>query len=162
VHLRETGVRHDLIDAVFALGGQDDLLMVVRRVRALENFLATEDGANLLAGVKRASNILRIEEKKDKRAFEDQPNSQLLIAGPEKALATAVRQARANAAKAIRAEDFEAAMAALARLRAPVDDFFDKVIVNAEDPTLRENRLKLLSSIRAAASTVADFSRIEG
>ncbi len=162
VHLRDAGVRHDLIDAVFALGGQDDLLMVVRRVKALENFLATEDGANLLAGIKRASNILRIEEKKDGGKYTGEPNAALLIAGPEKALARAVRQARANAKKAIAREDFEAAMAALARLRAPVDDFFDKVIVNAEDPTLRENRLRLLSSIREAAHTVADFSRIEG
>ena len=162
VYLRDSGVRHDLIDAVFALGGQDDLLMVERRVRALGNFLGTEDGANLLAGVKRASNILRIEEKKDKTKYTGAPNSQLLLAGPEKALATAVRQARANARKAIQAEDFEAAMRALARLRAPVDAFFDKVTVNAEDPTLRENRLKLLASIRDAAHTVADFSRIEG
>ena len=162
VYLRDSGVRHDLIDAVFALGGQDDLLMVERRVRALGNFLGTEDGANLLAGVKRASNILRIEEKKDKTKYTGAPNSQLLLAGPEKALATAVRQARANARKVIQAEDFEAAMRALARLRAPVDAFFDKVTVNAEDPTLRENRLKLLASIRDAAHTVADFSRIEG
>ena len=136
--------------------------MVERRVRALGNFLGTEDGANLLAGVKRASNILRIEEKKDRTKYTGAPNSQLLLAGPEKALATAVRQARANARKAIQAEDFEAAMRALARLRAPVDAFFDKVTVNAEDPTLRENRLKLLASIRDAAHTVADFSRIEG
>ena len=162
VHLRESGVRHDLIDAVFSLGDQDDLLMIVRRVKALENFLATEDGRNLLAGIRRAANILRIEEKKDGVTYEGEPNSQLLLAGPEKALATAIRQARANARKAIEAEDFEAAMAALARLREPVDTFFDKVTVNAEDPTLRENRLKLLSRIRAAAATVADFSKIEG
>ncbi len=162
VHLRDQGVRHDLIDAVFASGNQDDLLMIVRRVRALEDFLATEDGRNLLAGVKRASNILRIEEKRDKRAYGGDPDARLLITGAEKALATAVRQARANAARAIEAEDFAAAMAALARLRAPVDDFFDKVIVNAEDPTLRENRLKLLARIRDAAATVADFSKIEG
>jgi glycyl-tRNA synthetase beta chain len=162
VHLREQGVRHDLIDAVFALGDQDDLLMVVRRVRALENFLNTEDGRNLLAGFRRAANILRIEEKKDRRSYDGEPNPQLLIAGPEKRLASAIRQARANARKAIEREDFEAAMAALARLRQPVDEFFEKVTVNADDPTLRENRLKLLSRIREVARTVADFSRIEG
>ncbi len=162
VHLREAGTRHDMIDAVFALGGQDDLLMVVRRVKALEDFLATEEGQNLLAGVRRASNILRIEEKKEGRPFSGEPNSQLLLAGAERALATAVRQARAMAARAVREEDFAAAMAALARLRAPVDEFFDKVTVNAEDPTLRENRLKLLSRIRAAAMEVADFSKLEG
>ncbi len=162
VHLREEGVRHDLIDAVFALGDQDDLLNLVRRVKALETFLGTEDGQNLLAGFRRAANILRIEEKKDRRSYDGEPNPQLLIAGPEKKLASAIRQARANARKAIEREDFEAAMAALARLRQPVDEFFEKVTVNAEDPTLRENRLKLLSRIRDVARTVADFSRIEG
>ena len=162
VHLREQGVRHDLIDAVFALGDQDDLLNIVHRVKALEAFLDTEDGQNLLAGFRRAANILRIEEKKDKRSYDGEPNGQLLIAGPEKKLASAIRQARVNARKAIEREDFEAAMAALARLRQPVDEFFEKVTVNAEDPTLRENRLKLLSRIRDVARTVADFSRIEG
>ena len=162
VHLRESGVRHDLIDAVFGLGDQDDLLTIVRRVKALENFINSEDGQNLLAGFRRAANILRIEEKKDKRTYEGEPNPQLLIAGPEKKLASAIRQARANVKKALANEDFEAAMAALARLREPVDTFFDKVTVNAEDPTLRENRLLLLSRIRDVARLIADFSRIEG
>ena len=162
VFLREQGKRHDLIDAVYALGGQDDLLMIVRRVEALTSFLDTGDGRSLLAGVKRASNILRIEEKKDGRNFDGLPNSQLLLQGEEKTLSTSVNQAAALAHKAVEAEDFEAAMKALARLRAPVDAFFDKVTVNADDPSFRENRLKLLTRIRAATLEVADFSKIEG
>jgi glycyl-tRNA synthetase beta chain len=162
VHLREEGARHDLIDAIFALPGQDDLLMIVRRVEALGAFLATDDGANLLAGVKRAQNILRIEEKKDKRGYDGAPDAGLLAEPQEKALARAVAEVTAAAGKALRNEDFEGAMAALAKLRAPVDAFFDKVIVNAPDAALRENRLKLLAQIRAATLDVADFSKIEG
>lgn len=162
VYLKDQGARHDLIDAVFALGGQDDLLMVVKRVEALSKFLETDDGKNLLAGVKRASNILRIEEKKDGRAHDGLPNSQLLIQGEERDLARAVAAAEANARKAVHEEDFEAAMRALAKLRAPVDAFFDKVTVNADDPSFRDNRLKLLNRIRAATQEVADFSKIEG
>jgi glycyl-tRNA synthetase beta chain len=162
VYLKDQGARHDLIDAVFALGGQDDLLMVVKRVEALSKFLETDDGKNLLAGVKRASNILRIEEKKDGRAHDGLPNSQLLIQGEERDLARAVAAAEANARKAVHEEDFEAAMRALAKLRAPVDAFFGKVTVNADDPSFRDNRLKLLNRIRAATQEVADFSKIEG
>lgn len=162
VYLRERGARHDLIDAVFALGGQDDLLMIVRRVEALGRFLDSDDGANLLAGVKRAANILRIEEKKDKRAYDAAPNTKLLAEPQEKALAEAIGTVAAKARKALAAEDFEGAMSALAGLRAPVDAFFDKVTVNAPDPALRENRLNLLAQIRAATLEVADFSRIEG
>jgi glycyl-tRNA synthetase beta chain len=162
VHLREQGVRHDLIDAVFSLGNQDDLLMIVRRVEALSTFLATDDGKNLLAGVKRAANILRIEEKKDGHSFDGLPHQQLLIQGEEKTLFTAVNAAAAQAHKAVAAEDFEAAMKALAKLRAPVDAFFDNVTVNADDPSFRENRLKLLNRIREATAEVADFSKIEG
>jgi glycyl-tRNA synthetase beta chain len=162
VHLREEGARHDLIDAIFALPGQDDLLMIVRRVEALGAFLATDDGANLLAGVKRAQSILRIEEKKDKRSYDGAPDAGLLAEPQEKALARAVAEVTAAAGKALRNEDFEGAMAALAKLRAPVDAFFDKVIVNAPDAALRENRLKLLAQIRAATLDVADFSKIEG
>ncbi|WP_201861102.1 glycine--tRNA ligase subunit beta [Microvirga soli] len=165
VYLRDQGARHDLIDAVFALEGQDDLLMIVRRVDALGSFLDTEDGRNLLAGYRRAANILRIEEKKDGRDYNEAPdlqivNDQGLI--EEKALAVVLHQAREEAAAAIEAEDFEGAMRALSRLRQPVDAFFDKVTVNAEDPALRANRLRLLNSIREATRTVADFSRIEG
>jgi glycyl-tRNA synthetase beta chain len=162
VHLREEGARHDLIDAVFALPGQDDLLMIVRRVEALGRFLATDDGANLLTGVKRAQNILRIEEKKDKRSFDGEADVKLLSEPQEKALAKAIEQVRKEARKSLEKEDFEGAMAAMARLRAPVDAFFDKVMVNDPDAALRENRLKLLSQIRSATLEVADFSRIEG
>jgi len=165
VYLRDQGARHDLIDAVFALEGQDDLLMIVRRVEALGRFLDTEDGANLLAGYRRAANILRIEEKKDGRAYSEAPDLQIVNDQgqiEEKALAVVLHQAREEAAAAIGSEDFEDAMRALSRLRQPVDAFFDKVTVNADDPALRANRLRLLNSIREATRTVADFSRIEG
>ncbi|MEJ2117864.1 MAG: glycine--tRNA ligase subunit beta, partial [Alphaproteobacteria bacterium] len=162
VHLRESGARHDLIDAVFALPGQDDLLMIVRRVEALGRFLETDDGANLLAGVRRAQNILKIEEKKDGRSFDGAPNAKLLTEPQEKALAKAITEVTASAEKALAVEDFEGAMAALARLRAPVDAFFDTVMVNAPEADVRENRLKLLSQIRAATQAVADFTKIEG
>ncbi len=162
VHLREQGARHDLVDAVFALEGQDDLLMIVRRVEALGKFLETEDGKNLLAGAKRAANILRDEEKKDKKQYSGEPDAKLLTAPEEKALASAVSTAGKEIATALKSENFEAAMSAMAKLRAPVDAFFDKVIVNADDAKVRENRLKLLNQIRAATRTVADFSKIEG
>ncbi len=161
VYLRDQGARHDLVDAVFALGG-DDLLMIVARVDALGRFLDTEDGANLLAGTKRAENILRIEEKKDGRAFDQAPAAALLEQPEEKALAKAVDEVEKAAASAVANEDFEAAMTAMALLRAPVDAFFDRVTVNADDPKLRENRLRLLNRIRATTQTVADFSKIAG
>jgi glycyl-tRNA synthetase beta chain len=162
VHLREQGVRHDLIDAVFSIGEQDDLLMIVKRVEALARFLGTEDGEHLLTGVKRAINIVRIEEKRDKASYDEPPDRNLLVQGEEKALATAIDRAEAQAKIAVEAEDFEAAMRAIAKLRGPIDTFFDHVTVNADDPSFRENRLKLLNRIRAATLTVADFSRIEG
>ncbi len=164
VYLRDQGARHDLIDAVFALPGQDDLLMVVRRVEALGQFLETDDGKNLLAGYKRAANILRIEEKKDGRAYEAAPDAALAAAGEpeERALSEALVVAREAASAAVASEDFAGAMRALSTLRAPVDAFFDKVTVNAEDPALRANRLALLNALRAATREVADFSRIEG
>ncbi|GEP05755.1 glycine--tRNA ligase beta subunit [Methylobacterium oxalidis] len=164
VYLRDQGARHDLIDAVFALPGQDDLLMVVRRVEALGRFLDTDDGKNLLAGAKRAANILRIEEKKDGRAYDGPPDAALIAQGlpEEQALAEALSAARAAASAAVAAEDFEGAMRALSSLRVPVDAFFDKVTVNADDPALRANRLALLNALRAATREVADFSRIEG
>lgn len=164
VYLRDQGARHDLIDAVFALPGQDDLLMVVRRVEALGAFLSTDDGRNLLAGYKRAANILRIEEKKDGRAYDAAPDAALAASGQpeERALAEALAAARKEASAAVAAEDFAGAMRALSRLRAPVDAFFERVTVNADDPALRENRLLLLNALRAATRAVADFSRIEG
>jgi glycyl-tRNA synthetase beta chain len=161
VQLREQGARHDLVDAVFALEGQDDLLLIVLRVEALGKFLDTEDGKNLLAGTKRASNILSIEEKRDKRRFEGTPNPALYNLPEEKALADAIDLAKVGASVAIMNEDFASAMEAMARLRPAVDAFFDKVKVNDDDPKVRENRLMLLNEIRAATRAVADFSRIE-
>jgi glycyl-tRNA synthetase beta chain len=161
VQLRDQGARHDLVDAVFALGGQDDLLMVVRRVEALGKFLDTDDGKNLLAGTKRASNILAIEEKKDKRAFDGTPDAKLFVADEEKTLATAIDEVKREAGAAVAKEDFAAAMSAMAKLRPAVDAFFDKVKVNDDDPKVRENRLKLLNEIRAATRAVADFSKIQ-
>jgi glycyl-tRNA synthetase beta chain len=162
VQLREQGARHDLVDAVFALEGQDDLLMIVRRVEALGKFLDSEDGKNLLAGTKRASNILSIEEKRDRRAFDGAPDAALYRLDEEKALAKAIDQAKREASAAVASEDFAAAMSAMAKLRPAVDAFFDKVKVNDDDPKVRENRLKLLNEIRVATRAVADFSRIEG
>lgn len=161
VQLREQGARHDLVDAVFALGGQDDLLMIVRRVEALGKFLDTDDGKNLLAGTKRASNILGIEEKKDKRSFDGAPDAALYSLDEEKALAKAIDEVQAEAGAAVAKEDFAAAMSAMAKLRPPVDAFFDKVRVNDDDAKVRENRLKLLNEIRSATRAVADFSKIQ-
>ena len=161
VQLREQGARHDLVDAVFALEGQDDLLMVVRRVEALGKFLDTDDGKNLLAGTKRASNILAIEEKKDKRSFDGAPDASLYKLEEEKALAVAIDDVKREASAAVANEDFAAAMSAMAKLRPAVDAFFEKVKVNDDDAKIRENRLKLLNEIRAATRTVADFSRIQ-
>jgi glycyl-tRNA synthetase beta chain len=161
VQLREQGARHDLVDAVFALGGQDDLLMVVRRVEALGKFLDTDDGKNLLAGTKRASNILSIEEKKDKRSFDGVPDVSLFKVDEEKKLASAIAQVKAEASAAVAKEDFASAMTAMAKLRPAVDAFFDKVKVNDDDAAVRENRLKLLNEIREATRAVADFSKIQ-
>ena len=161
VQLREQGARHDLVDAVFALGGQDDLLMVVRRVEALGKFLDSDDGKNLLAGTKRASNILAIEEKKDKRKFDGAPDAALYSLSEEKTLAKAIDEVKAEASAAVAKEDFAGAMSALAKLRPAVDAYFDKVKVNDDDANVRENRLKLLNEIRAATRAVADFSKIQ-
>ncbi|HXL30259.1 MAG TPA: glycine--tRNA ligase subunit beta [Bradyrhizobium sp.] len=161
VQLREQGARHDLVDAVFALEGQDDLLMVVRRVEALGRFLDTDDGKNLLAGTKRAANILRIEEKKDGKAYDGAPVATLYSLAEEKALAKAIDQVKTEASAAVAKEDFAGAMSVIAKLRPAVDAFFDKVKVNDDDPKVRENRLKLLNEIRAATRAVADFSKIQ-
>jgi glycyl-tRNA synthetase beta chain len=190
VQQREAGVRHDLIDAVFALGNEDDLVRLLARVRALQNFVATEDGANLLAAYKRAANILKKEDwngaegeisqtgEEDPLALVDDPDLKAVIAAKmaerhqkelsytpepaEKALVDALDLAAPKAAAAVAAEDFEAAMAALASLRAPIDRFFDEVTVNDDDSTKRCSRLDLLARFRAAVHQVADFSRIEG
>jgi len=160
--LRDRGARHDLVDAVFALEGQDDLFLVVHRVQALGKFLETEDGKNLLAGYKRATNIIRIEEKRDGTSYTDSPKSELYEQLEEDLLAREIGLAKVVAKNAIDHENYEGAMSAMSRLRLSVDAFFDKVTVNVDDKKLRENRLKLLNEIRAATRAVADFSRIEG
>ncbi|MEA2882440.1 MAG: glycyl-tRNA synthetase beta chain [Bradyrhizobium sp.] len=161
VQLRDQGARHDLVDAVFALEGQDDLVMVVRRVEALGKLLDTDDGKNLLAGTKRAANILRIEEKKDGKTYDGSPDASLYAMDEEKALASAIDQVKVEAHAAVAQEDFAGAMSVMAKLRPAVDAFFDKVKVNDDDAYVRENRLKLLNEIRAATRAVADFSRIQ-
>ncbi len=165
VQLREQKKRHDLVSAVLETGslvGSHRLILIVDRVEALGKFLDTDDGKNLLAGYKRATNIIRIEEKKDKKEYTGAPDPKLYKQTEEKALASAIDAAKAEATKAVASENFAAAMSAMAKLRPPVDVFFDKVTVNVDDKALRENRLKLLNEIRAATRAVADFSKIEG
>ena len=158
VQQREAGIRHDLIDAVFALGGEDDLVRLLARVHALQGFVITEDGTNLLAGYKRAANILKKEgftAAEDKKlSYEPEP--------AESALVAALDSAEPRARDAVGAEDFEGAMAALASLRGPIDRFFDDVTVNDPDPAKRDARLALLARVRNAVHSVADFSKIEG
>jgi glycyl-tRNA synthetase beta chain len=161
VALKDKGARHDLIDAVFSLGHEDDLVRLVARVVALQSFLKTDDGANLLAGYKRAANILKVEEKKDGRPYISEVDESLLMEPAEKALHVALTKAIAAIAPALDKEDFTGAMRHMAALRGPADGFFDAVKVNADDPKLRENRLHLLAALRAALHRVADFSRIE-
>jgi glycyl-tRNA synthetase beta chain len=162
VHLREKGVRHDLVSAVFALGGEDDLVRLLVRVDALSSFVESDDGANLLTAYSRAANILRIEEKKDSTRYDSQPDPAIFSLMEENTLAEALEEVMNGAQSALEKEDFVGAMQAMAELRGPVDAFFDKVTVNAEDSALRINRLKLLSGIRASMGTVADFDAIEG
>ena len=190
VQQREAGVRHDLIDAVFALGGEDDLVRLLTRVHALQAFVGTEDGTNLLAGYKRAANILKKEDwhgiegeiaitgEEDPLAGVDDPDLAAVIAAKmserhaarhdyqtepaEQALIDALDGAAPRAEQAIAAEDFAGAMAALASLRAPIDAFFDTVTVNDADPAKRNARLALLDHFRVAVHNVGDFSRIEG
>ena len=162
VHLRERGVRHDHIAAVFALGGEDDLVRLLARVAALAEFLAGDDGANLLVAYRRAANILRIEEKKDDRRYDCAPDEALLNLADERTLYRALHDVAGRARAAVGAEDFTGAMVAMAALRAPVDTFFDQVTVNVEVSALRENRLGLLSQIRGVLHEIADFGKIEG
>jgi len=160
VHLRESGVRHELLRAVVDLG-DDDLVRLLARVRALEAFLNSDDGANLLTAYRRASNIVAIEEKREGRQHDGAIVSSLLQQPEERVLAFEL-ESNALIDSAVRAEQFDEAMVELARLRQPVDAFFDKVIVNVGEPELRENRLRLLSRIRDTMNQVADFSQIEG
>jgi len=160
VYLRDQGARHDIIDAVLTPEA-DDLLMVARRAEALTAFITSEDGINLLAGTKRATQLLAAEEKKG-TVVADAVSEALLTLDAEKALYAAIRVATAEAAEAVAKEDFRSAMQALSKLRAPVDTFFDDVLVNDEDAAIRANRLALLKAIREATGTVADFSKIAG
>jgi glycyl-tRNA synthetase beta chain len=162
VHLRGEGVRHDVIDACFQLGGQDDLVSLVARVRALQGFLATEDGANLLAGYRRAVSILAQEEKKDGVEYSLDPDPRFVETLEEGALFGALDGASAALAPALAAEDFVAAMTVLAGLRGPIDAFFETTVVNAESATIRRNRLCLLNRIRVVMNRVAVFAAIEG
>jgi glycyl-tRNA synthetase beta chain len=167
VQLREQGARHDLLDAVrgqYSLVQGQQLIRLVGRVAALGRFLDTEDGQNLLAGYRRAANILRIEEKKDGQAYDGRPDLERALSGEpeERALAEALVPVQSEVWEAVQNDDFERAMRVLSRLRRPVDAFFDKVTVNADNRELRENRLRLLNAIRGATRMVADFSRIEG
>ncbi|NTF31029.1 glycine--tRNA ligase subunit beta [Rhizobium skierniewicense] len=160
VYLRDLGARYDLIEAVLT-PETDDLLMVARRVEALTAFVTDQDGINLLAGTKRATQLLAAEEKKG-TVVADSVSEELLKLDAEKALYAAIKTASADAAKAVEKEDFRSAMRALSTLRAPVDKFFEDVLVNDEDNAIRANRLALLKAIREATGTVADFSKISG
>ena len=162
VHLRDRGVRHDLVAAVFAKGGEDDLVRLLARVDALDKLLGSDDGENLLTAYRRAANILRIEEKKDGRLYDGAPTACLLEMTEESGLADALDTAAAAAQDGLEREAFGDAMTALATLRDPMDRFFDAVKVNDDDPDRRKNRLLLLSNIRAVMDSVADFSQIEG
>jgi len=160
VHLRESGVRHDLINAVFATD-DDDLVRLLARVEALEEFLATDNGANLLAGYRRATNIVRIEKKKDDLILDGHVDHGALAAAEERQLYDGLESADHRIGQALENEDFTEGMSVLADLRQPIDTFFDKVIVNADDPNIRKNRLNLLSNIHRSIATIADFSLIE-
>ncbi len=161
-HLRGTGVRHDLVAAVFALGDEDDLVRALARVAALDAFLASPDGANLLTAYKRASNIVGREEKNDGARYDGPVDPARFVQPEEGALWVELERATAEIGAATAREDFAGAMSALARLRPHVDRFFDEVTVNADEPATRANRLRLLSGIRSALGAVADFSKVEG
>ena len=162
VHLRERGVRHDLIAAVFALTGEDDLVRLLARVEALQNFLGGEDGANLLTAYKRASNIVRIEEKKDGGHFDDDTDTGRFEVDEERTLYASLGAVKDQLSDALRAENYDDAFRAFATLRPPIDSFFDNVKVNVDDRDVRANRLRLLSRINVVFDSVADFSQIEG
>ena len=162
VHLRSQGVRHDLIDAVFALKNEDDLFRIVSRVSALQEFLDTKDGKNLLAGYRRATNIVEIEEKKDGVFFEGLVSPEVLVETSERRLADAIEKAAKGVDQALVTEDFTAAMAHMSALREPVDLFFDNVTVNTDKSDIRENRLRLLSNFRSLLGRVASFENIKG
>jgi len=162
VFLKDKGIRHDVIDACLKMPGNDDLTLLVKRAEALQAFLNSDDGENLLQGYKRANNILRAEEKKDGVAYEGTPDVKFAEEAVEKALFKALNEAGPKIETALSAEDINAAMAALAALRAPIDGFFDGVQVNADNDIIRRNRLCLLNEIREVMHKVAMFSEING
>ena len=162
VYLKDRGITHDVIDACLAMPGNDDLTLLAKRADALQAFMATDDGENLLQGVKRASNILTAEEKKDGVEYSYGADIKFAETDEERNLFKALESAEATIAPALKAEDFATAMSAMATLRAPIDAFFDKVQVNTDNSTVRRNRLNLLSQIRKTCSSVADLSRVEG
>jgi glycyl-tRNA synthetase beta chain len=164
VHLREQGIRHDVVTAAFgrAGGAEDDLVRLLARVDALRAFLASDDGANLLVAYRRAGSIVSIEERRDARGYGGELDPALLRQPEEQDLAERLDEVSSRAGTLLVHEEFERAMTELARLRRPIDDFFDKVTVNCGEAALRENRLRLLSRIRATLDQVADFSQIEG
>lgn len=162
VSLKEENVRHDLISAVFDGGNEDDLLRLVQRVRSLEHFVTSDDGVNLLAAYRRATNIVRIEEKKDGFSYSGKPNKELLTQKEEKTLYRALKVKADPIAKAVKNDDFETVMKELTDLREPIDNFFDQVTVNSENSEIRANRLKILSQIRTFLNDVANFDKIEG
>ena len=162
VHLKEKGVRHDLIAAVFALGGEDDLVRLLARVDALDSFLGTDDGEHLLTAYRRAANIVRIEEKRDGARYDEPPIADLFVQDEETSLHNSLTASATASSIMLENKEFSRAMSELAQLRGPVDRFFDEVTVNCDKPKLRENRLRLLSTIQATMNRVADFSKIEG
>jgi glycyl-tRNA synthetase beta chain len=162
VYLRDEGIRHDVIDAVLAMPGKDDLTLLVARAEALADTLKTEDGTNLIQGFKRANNILTQAEEKDGVEYSYGPDVKFAENDTERALFSALDAAEASIAPAMAAEDFRAAMAAMAALRGPIDAFFESVVVNAENQAVRRNRLNLLHRIRAICLSVADLTKIEG
>ncbi|RME13855.1 MAG: glycine--tRNA ligase subunit beta, partial [Alphaproteobacteria bacterium] len=162
VHLRGEGIRHDVIDAVLNMPGNDDLTLLVRRARALQAVLDTDDGANLIQGFRRANNILAQAEAADGVEYSFGPDVKFAEHDAERALFAALDEAEAKIGPAMEAEDFEAAMAAMAALRAPIDAFFEAVQINTENQVVRRNRLNLLARIRDICLSVADLTRIEG
>jgi glycyl-tRNA synthetase beta chain len=162
VYLRDQGIRHDIIDACLAMPGNDDLTLLVKRATALSDLMKTDDGANLLQGFKRANNILSQAEAKDGVEYSYGPDPKLAENPAETALFAALDTAEAAIAPAMQAEDFAAAMRAMAALRAPIDAFFEAVQINTDNAVIRRNRLNLLHRIRETCAQVADLTRLEG
>ena len=162
MYLRDKGARHDLVDAVVAAECHGDLVLIVRKIAALEAFLKTDDGVNLLAGVKRAGNILRSAEKTHGATYTDRPDHSLLVEEPEIALSAAIKTVESQSGAALAKEEFQAGLASIATLRQAIDDFFNAVMVNVDDEAIRTNRLRLLNRIRKVTVAIADFAKIAG